>query len=228
MSVNTGDLGEAPFFFRFFGKGVDYSLSLAQLGQGLGAWATAGGNTNRDVEAWYMAPDGLLSICMGASSKSRPTTAAVLCFSHQSIDNRQSSDQSIKKGVSKKYNLPGSLYPEDILRTSDVSSTNLGSIVIFSSCVVGTYWYFVCRVLLLFVAVCLVRAGCPVWRTEWSTRTYRVSFHTSTCVPVGEKTSAVLLCFAVRDIAPTMSHCFCDVVAHQLPQPRPAHCRALQ
>ena len=42
---------------------------------------------------------------------------------------------------------------------------------------------------------------------EWFTRTYRVSFHASICVPVGEKTSAVLLCFAVRDIAALFLRC---------------------
>ena len=78
-------------------------------------------------------------------------------------------------------------------------------------------------VLLLFVAVCLVRADCPEWIMGWLTRAYSVFFHTSVCVPVGEKTSAVLLCFAVRDVAPAMSHFVCDIVAHQLPQPSPAH-----
>ena len=57
--------------------------------------------------------------------------------------------------------------------------------------------------LLLFVAVCLVRAGCP----EWSGLRVGIvcpSFHTSICVPVGKKMSAVLLCVAVRDIAGAM------------------------
>ena len=42
---------------------------------------------------------------------------------------------------------------------------------------------------------------------EWFTRTYRVSFYASICVPVGNDMSAVLLCFAVRDAAGAMSPC---------------------
>ena len=44
-----------------------------------------------------------------------------------------------------------------------------------------------------------------------------MSFHTSICVPVDEKKLAVLLRFAVRDIAPAMSHFLLDVVAHRPP-----------
>ena len=47
----------------------------------------------------------------------------------------------------------------------------------------------------------------------WFTRTYRVFFHTSICVPVGKKTSAMLLCFAVRDIAALFLRCCCPPAA---------------
>ena len=43
---------------------------------------------------------------------------------------------------------------------------------------------------------------------EWFTRTYYVSCHPSVCVPGGEKVSAVLLCFAVRDVAGAMSRLY--------------------
>ena len=49
---------------------------------------------------------------------------------------------------------------------------------------------------------------------EWFTRTYRVSFHTSIRVPVGKKMSAVLLCFAMRDVAGAMSHSYIHPRVH--------------
>ena len=84
----TWDLGEAPFLF-FWTRRI--ACNSRQLGRGLEAWATTAGNTNGDVEAWYMAPKILLGICMGASSTSFLTTTAVMCSRHhQSIDNGQS------------------------------------------------------------------------------------------------------------------------------------------
>ena len=83
VSANMGDLCEV----LFLGGGKAYSLQLAPTTTGLGAWATTAGNTNGDVEAWYIAPKILLGICMCASSTSFFTSTAVLCSRHQSIDN---------------------------------------------------------------------------------------------------------------------------------------------
>ena len=70
-----------------------------QLGRGPGAWATIAGNTNGYVETWYMAPKILLGICMGASSTSFFTTAAVLF--QASVDRQSTNQQSTEKnGVS--------------------------------------------------------------------------------------------------------------------------------
>ena len=85
----------ASFLFLFFWTRRIACYSR-QLGRGLGAWATTAGNTNRGVEARYMAPKVLLGICMGASSTLFFAVTAVLCSRQQSVDNRQSSGQSRK------------------------------------------------------------------------------------------------------------------------------------
>ena len=87
-------------FFCFF-RTRRIARNSRKLRWGLGAWATTvttAGNTNGGVEAWYIAPKILLGICMGASSTSFFITTAVLCSRHQSIDHRQPSGQSRKKG----------------------------------------------------------------------------------------------------------------------------------
>ena len=85
----------ARFLFLFFWT-RRIACNSRQLGRGLRAWRTRAGNTNGDVEAWYIAPKILLGICMDASSASFFTTTAVLCSRYQSIDNRQCSGQSRK------------------------------------------------------------------------------------------------------------------------------------
>ena len=78
------------FLFLFFWT-RRIACNSRQLERGLGAWATTAGNTNGDVEAWYMARKILLGICMGASSTSFFTSTAALRSRHQSIDHLQSS-----------------------------------------------------------------------------------------------------------------------------------------
>ena len=166
MSASIGDLGEAPpFFFSWWTRRI--ACNSRQFERGLGAWATTAGNTDGDVEAWYVAPKALLGICMGASSTPLFTTTAVLCSRHESIDNVTIQRSIEKNGVSTFF------------------------------CTRGC-------VLLLFVAVCLVRAGCP----EWSGSRVRIVCPLApqyVCLLV-KKMSAVLLCYALRDMAGAMSH----------------------
>ena len=56
-----------PFLLFWTGR---IACNSRQFGRGLHEWATTAGNTNGDVETWYMAPNILLGICMGASSTS--------------------------------------------------------------------------------------------------------------------------------------------------------------
>ena len=77
---------------------------------------------------------------------------------------------------------------------------------------------------LCFVAVCV--GACPRWPCcpEWSGSHARIVCPFT--VPAGEETPAVSCCASrcgMRGIAPAMSRFFfCDVVAHQPPQPPPA------
>ena len=88
------DLGEAPFFVFWTWR---ITCDSRQLGRGLEAWATTAGNTNGDVEAWYMAPLILLGIYLHGCKLNAPFHNNCCAVFQSSVDRQSTIQRSIER-----------------------------------------------------------------------------------------------------------------------------------